>query len=247
VKAALTATQTMHQVLIDGINFDTHLTHALEELLERVNPQLLKDNEYLSFRHAADQSSFDSYTGMEGGAAVASPSPPSSFHGRKNFHNNGGSYHNQQYNNNNNQPRMNAPPPPFPYERNGTEFKMHNQYRQRDGFPQQQQHRQYQQQQQQFYPMDQQQQQPKHFNSFSPHPNEQQDPNAYYNNGSPSEYYYSNTSIVNVTSPPFMKPETPPSPPVQSLLINDISQASVLAVQQPVAPVVSLPSSNHPF
>jgi hypothetical protein len=239
----------MHQVLIDGINFDTHLTHALEELLERVNPQLLKENEYLSFRHAADQSSFDSYTGMEGGAAVASPSPPSSFHGRKNFHHhNGGSYHNQQHynnnnHNNNNQPRMNAPP--VPYDRNGNEFNMHNQYRQRDGYPQQQRHYQ-KQQQQQFYPME--QQQPRHFNSFSPHSNQHQDPNAYYNNnGSPSEYYYANNSIATMTSPPFMKPETPPSPPVQSLHVNDVSPASVMAVQHSVAPVVSLPSSNHPF
>jgi hypothetical protein len=33
----------MHQVMVDGINFDTHLTHALEELLERINPELLRE------------------------------------------------------------------------------------------------------------------------------------------------------------------------------------------------------------
>jgi hypothetical protein len=31
----------MHQVMVDGINYDTHLTHALETLLERINPELL--------------------------------------------------------------------------------------------------------------------------------------------------------------------------------------------------------------
>ena len=43
IQGAIDATKYMHQVQIDGINYDTHLTHALETLLERISPEILRE------------------------------------------------------------------------------------------------------------------------------------------------------------------------------------------------------------
>lgn len=44
IQAAINATKFMHQVNVDGVNYDTHLTHALETLLERYYPEMLREH-----------------------------------------------------------------------------------------------------------------------------------------------------------------------------------------------------------
>jgi hypothetical protein len=62
----------MHQVMVDGINYDTHLTHALETLLERINPELLHTlNEPTRGRTGPKPTSLSS--------SSFHPSPPQSF------------------------------------------------------------------------------------------------------------------------------------------------------------------------
>lgn len=38
----------MHQVNVEGVNYDTHLTHALESLLERISPEILREHQLSS-------------------------------------------------------------------------------------------------------------------------------------------------------------------------------------------------------